>query len=154
MWLLALILSESLVLISHGTLWAIVTKTVFSCKFRVMFGWRSLEDIVSWQLSEVVHILRVLGRIFLGKSGCLLLWHKLWLSIHILVLARLLFSRYLLILLPLLVLVDQLLQRCLYCWSNLLFQTIQGDEIFDKLFQIVSFSDYNITSSIRPNNNR
>ena len=154
MGLLALILSKSLVLITHCTLCTIVPKTVFSGKLRVMFGRRSLEDIVGRQLSKVVHILWVLGRIFLSEGRCLLLWHKLWLSIHILVLARLLFSSYLLILLSLLVLVNQLLQRCLYSWSHLLLQAIQSNKIFDKLFQVISLSDDDITSSIRSNNYR
>ena len=153
MWLLALILSESLVLITHCTLCTIVPKTVFSCKLRVMFGRRSLEDIVCRQLSKVVYVLWVLRKIFLGESRCLLLGHKLWLSIHILALAHLLLSRCLLILLSLLVLVNQLLQRCLYSWCDLLLQAIQGNKIFDKLFQIISLSDNDITSSIRPNNN-
>ena len=153
MRLWALILSESLVLIAHCTLYTIVPKTVFSCKLRVMFGRRSLEDIVSRQLSKVVRVLWVLWKIFLGKGRCLLLWHELWLCIHILVLAQILCGRYLLVLLSLLVFVNQLLQRCLYCWSNLLLQAIQSNKIFDELFQIISLSDNDITSSIWTNNN-
>ena len=131
-WLRSLILGENLFLVPNCTFCAIVTQTIFSCEFRIMLSRSCLEYVVCRQITEIIHILRVLWRVFSVYSWCLLLGHKLRLCINVLILILTLrfFCRCLLIFLSLLVLINQLLQRCLYCGSNFFFQAIQGYEIF------------------------
>lgn len=151
MGLLALILCKNLILILHCTLCAIVAKTALSCKLGVVLSWRGLEDVVGGrQLAKIVNILWVLGNVFSIHGRCLLLRHELRLGIIVLILALNLglLSRLLIDFLSFFVFLNQLLQRCLDCWSNFLFEAIQGYKIFDKQFKVVTLPDDNVTSSI------